>query len=116
MGRGRSRCMSTQIVFAQESDVPDIFRFVYDLAKYEKLGHELQATEQTLRDSLFGIKKFAEVIFLEHENERVGFALFFHNYSTFLAKPGIYLEDLYVRPEFRGKGFGKTILCFLSSP
>lgn len=107
--------MNTRIVFATEADVPDILNFIKDLAAYEKLSHEVEATEEQLRESLFGSRKYAEVIFLEQNHVRAGFALFFHNYSTFLGKPGIYLEDLFVRPEFRGKGFGKRLLSFLAN-
>ncbi|MFH2000818.1 MAG: GNAT family N-acetyltransferase, partial [Planctomycetota bacterium] len=87
---------------------------IRELAEYEKLSHEVAATEDALRRTLFGSRSFAEVVIGEYHGEAVGFALFFHNYSTFLAQPGIYLEDLYVRPEMRGKGFGKTLLSFLA--
>lgn len=88
-----------RIVEAGAADVPDILRFIKDLAKFEKLDQEVVATEEALRETLFGARKFAEVVFLEEGEERAGFALFFHNYSTFLGRPGLYLEDLYVRPE-----------------
>ena len=103
-----------QVVPAQESDVPAILHFITQLAIYEKLEHEVIATEESLKKSLFGEKKFAEVIFLEEGSKKAGFALFFHNYSTFLALPGIYLEDLFVLPEYRGKGYGKTLLSHLA--
>lgn len=106
--------MSAKIVQATAADVSDILRFIRDLAIYEKLEHEVIATEETLRETLFGKNKYAEVVFLEDEDKRVGFALYFHNYSTFLAKPGIYLEDLFVLPEYRGRGYGKILLSYLA--
>lgn len=106
--------MQTRIVWATEADVPEILEFIRGLAKYERLEHELVATPESLRNTLFGPRKYAEVIFLEEENTRVGFALFFHNYSTFLGKPGLYLEDLFVKPEYRGRGYGKRLLAFLA--
>lgn len=98
--------------FAEEKDVPSIMQFIRELASYEKLLHEVVATEEILKESLFE-RKVAEVIIGEYEGEPVGFALFFHNFSTFLGRPGIYLEDLYVKPEMRGKGIGKLMLSFL---
>jgi GNAT superfamily N-acetyltransferase len=106
--------MSNKITFAVEADVPAILEFIHGLAKFEKLEHEVVATEDALRAALFGPRKYAEVIFLEEDGRRVGFALFFHNFSTFLAKPGLYLEDLYVIPEARSKGHGKRLLGFLA--
>ncbi|MBC7743445.1 MAG: GNAT family N-acetyltransferase [Bdellovibrionaceae bacterium] len=106
--------MKPKIVFAEKVDIPDILKFIKELAHFEKLEHEVEATEDRLRDSLFGSKKYAEVIFLEVDQVKVGMALFFHTYSTFLGKPGIYLEDLYVRAEFRNKGYGKTLLTYLA--
>lgn len=102
------------IRFAKEGDLPLILEFIRELAEYEKLLDEVVATEEKLRDTLFGSESYAEVVIGEYEFEPAGFALFFHNYSTFLAKPGIYLEDLFVRPAFRGKGFGKTLLRYLA--
>lgn len=106
--------MKTRIVFAVAADAPDILGFIRGLAKFEKLEHEVKATEELLRESLFGARPRAEVVFLEEDARRVGFALFFHNYSTFLGRPGLYLEDLYVIPEARGKGYGKRLLAFLA--
>ncbi|WP_413586009.1 N-acetyltransferase family protein [Bdellovibrio sp. HCB274] len=103
-----------KIVSAKESDIPEILHFITQLAIYEKLEHEVVATEESLRKTLFGEKKFAEVIFLEEDGSKAGFALFFHSYSTFLALPGIYLEDLFVLPEHRGKGYGKRLLSHLA--
>ncbi len=98
---------------AAESDIPLIHRFIRELAEYEKLAHECVADEESLRETLFGARAYAEVIIAEEDGEPAGFALFFHNYSTFRAKPGIYLEDLYVRPEMRGRGVGKALLMRL---
>lgn len=102
-----------KIRFAEEKDIKLILDFIKELADYEKLLHEVVATEEILVESLF-VRRAAEVIIGEHDGEPVGFALFFHNFSTFLGRPGIYLEDLYVRPEMRGKGYGKTLLSFLA--
>ncbi|HEY3741128.1 MAG TPA: GNAT family N-acetyltransferase [Bryobacteraceae bacterium] len=95
---------------AQASDVPVIFRFIQGLAEYEKLAHACVASEADLAETLFGERPYAEVLLAFWDDSPAGFALFFHNYSTFLAKPGIYLEDLFVLPEFRGKGLGKALL------
>ena len=99
---------------ASVADVPLILAFIRDLAEYEKLIHEVVATEETLRETLFGNRKIAEVVFGELDQEPVSFALFFHNFSTFLGRPGIYLEDLFVKPEMRGKGIGKMMLAYLA--
>jgi len=99
---------------ATEGDVPLILQFIRDLAEYERLSHKVIATEERLRASLFGSPRFAEVIIAEENAVPVGFALFFHNYSTFLAQPGIYLEDLFVKPEARGRGYGKALLMHLA--
>ena len=101
-----------KIRFATVEDVPLILKFIKDLADYENLLHEVVATEDILRISLFE-KKQAEVIIGEYMGNPVGFALFFHNFSTFLGKSNLYLEDLFVKPEARGKGFGKILLAFL---
>ncbi len=102
-----------KIRFAEKKDVPLILEFIKELADYEKMLNEVVATEELLAESLFE-RKMAEVIIGEYKNKPVAFALFFHNFSTFLGKPGIYLEDLYVKPEARGKGIGKTMLAFLA--
>ena len=99
---------------AEEKDIPLILWFIKGLAEYEKLAHEVVATEDGLHEHLFGDQPKAEVLIGEYNTEPVGFALFFHNFSTFLGKPGIYLEDLYVVPEMRGKGFGKSLLALLA--
>lgn len=98
-----------------EDDVPLILSLIRELAEYERLSHEVVATEEMLRDSLFGERRVAEVLIGHLDEEPAGFALFFHNFSTFLGRPGIYLEDLYVRPEFRGSGVGRALLIHLAS-
>jgi GNAT superfamily N-acetyltransferase len=95
---------------AAASDVPDILRLIKALADYEKLSHEVVATEAALAQALFGPRPAAEVLLAEEEGRCVGFALFFQNFSTFLGKPGIYLEDLFVEPAFRGRGIGRELL------
>ncbi len=99
---------------ATAADVPLILSFIKKLAAYEKLAHDVTATEEGLRKTLFGEHRYAEAIIGYHGGEAVGFALFFHNYSTFLGKPGIYLEDLFVDEQHRGKGFGKALLVHLA--
>jgi GNAT superfamily N-acetyltransferase len=99
---------------ATEDDVPLILFLIRELAEYERLSHEVVATEEGLRETLFGERRYAEVLIAEHDGAPAGFALFFHNFSTFLGKPGIYLEDLYVKPEFRGTGIGKKLLIHLA--
>ena len=99
---------------AAATDVPLILSFIRELAEYEKLSHEVVATEDGLRESLFGERPYAEVLIAEHDGSPAGFALFFHNFSTFLGRPGIYLEDLYVKPEHRGAGIGKELLVRLA--
>jgi GNAT superfamily N-acetyltransferase len=96
------------------ADVPVILRFVRELAAYEKLSHEVTATEDLLRRNLFGERPMAEVILAVEDGTEAGLALFFHNFSTFVGKSGIYLEDLYVRPEFRGRGYGKAMMVYLA--
>jgi GNAT superfamily N-acetyltransferase len=99
-----------RVVEAAESDVPVILEMIRGLAEYEKLLDRVTATEQQLRDTLFGARPAADVLLAFLDSECVGFALFFPNYSTFLAKPGIYLEDLFVKPHARGKGAGAALL------
>ncbi|MBA3423074.1 MAG: GNAT family N-acetyltransferase [Rubrobacteraceae bacterium] len=99
---------------ATPDDMPLILALIRELAEYEKLSHEVSATEELLRDSLFGERPAAEVLIGESDGRPAAFALFFHNFSTFLGRPGIYLEDLYVRPEFRGLGLGKAMLARLA--
>jgi GNAT superfamily N-acetyltransferase len=95
---------------ATEADIPHILRFIRGLAEYEKLADRCVATEDGLRRTLFGDRPYAEVVIARREGTPVGFALFFHSYSTFLAQPGIYLEDIFVLPEHRGVGAGKALL------
>lgn len=95
--------------FANRDDVPLILHFIRELAAYEKMLDDVTATEDLLREWVFEKNK-AEVIFATKGGKEIGFALFFHNFSTFLGKAGIYLEDLYVLPEYRGKGYGKALL------
>ena len=99
---------------ATPDDVPVICQLIRSLADYEKLSHEVVLNESEVHSHLFGDRRYAEVIIAEEENTVVGFALFFHNYSTFLGKPGVYLEDLFVEPEHRGKGHGKALLVALA--
>jgi len=100
---------------AVPEDVPLILQFIRDLAEYERLAHEVVATENDLEQHLFGEVPRAEVLIAEANERAVGFALFFHNFSTFLGQPGIYLEDLFVKPEDRGRGYGKALLTCLAS-
>ncbi len=99
---------------ATPDDVASICQLIRDLAEYEHLTHEVVLQEEEIREHLFGPRPYAEVLIAEEDNEVVGFALFFHNYSTFLGKPGIYLEDLFIKPEHRGKGHGKALLVALA--
>jgi GNAT superfamily N-acetyltransferase len=103
-----------QFRFANENDLSLILEFIRDLAEYEKMLDEVIATEELLDEWIFD-KKIAEVIFVLENEKEVGFALFFHNFSTFLGKAGIYLEDLYVKPQYRGKGYGKALIKKLAS-
>ena len=103
-----------EIRAAVEADAPLILQLIKELAEYEKLSHEVVATEDSLRRSLFGERRFAEALIGEVGGEPAGFALFFHNFSTFLGRPGIYLEDLYVRPKLRGAGLGRALLVYLA--
>jgi len=100
---------------AEKKDLSLVLHFIRQLAAYEKLSHEVVATEDKLEQYLFGDEKVAEVLLGYYKDIPVGFALYFFNFSTFLAKPGIYLEDLYVLEGYRGKGFGKTLLTYLAS-
>jgi GNAT superfamily N-acetyltransferase len=100
--------------FAQEPDLELILELIRGLAEFEKLAHEMVADAETLRRSLFADRRMAEVVIAEYGEAPAGFALFFHNFSTFLGKPGIYLEDLFIKPEFRGQGIGRSMLAFLA--
>ena len=99
--------------FARETDAALVLDFIRRLAEYEKLEDQVVATEELLRVEIFE-KKHAEVLFVLEGEREVGFALFFHNFSTFLGRSGLYLEDLYVLPEYRGRGYGKGLLCRLA--
>ncbi len=99
-----------RIESATAADVPVILRFIRELAQYERLEHQVVADETLLREQLFGDRPGAEVLIARQESEPVGFALFFHNFSTFVGRRGLYLEDLYVRPEHRGRGVGGALL------
>jgi GNAT superfamily N-acetyltransferase len=99
---------------ATERDVPLILRLIKELADYERMSDEVVATEDLLRRTLFGPQPSAEVVVGYAGDEPAGFALFFHNYSTFLGRPGLYLEDLFVVPQFRGRGYGKALLTHLA--
>ena len=99
---------------ATAADVPLVLQLIRELAAYEKLGHEVTATERDLRESLFSSPPSAEVVIAETDGGVAGYALFFHNYSTFLCKRGLYLEDLFVRPSFRGRGIGRLLLSHLA--
>ena len=105
---------SLEIRPATPADVPTILRFIRGLAKYEKLSHQVVADEATLERHLFGERPAAEVVLACEDGVEAGFALFFHNFSTFHGRPGIYLEDLFVLPEHRSKGYGKALLAYLA--
>jgi GNAT superfamily N-acetyltransferase len=102
--------MTLSIRSATPADLRLIAKFIRDLAEYEKLAHEVRFEEAVLGERLFGVRPYAEVLIGEIDGTPQGFALFFHNFSTFEGKPGIYLEDLFVRPEARGSGLGKALL------
>ena len=99
---------------AAPGDVPLVLEFIRELARYEHLEHEVAATEADLGEALFGERRYAEVVFACGDGKALGFALFFHNFSTFKGRPGIYLEDLFVRPEARGRGIGRKLLAHLA--
>jgi GNAT superfamily N-acetyltransferase len=101
------------IRFGRPDDVPTIFSLIKGLADYERLADDVVGTEDLLREHLFGARPYIETLLAEADGRAVGFALFFHNYSTFLTRPGIYLEDLFVLPEERGRGYGKALLTAL---
>jgi GNAT superfamily N-acetyltransferase len=108
--------MSTDITLRPigRHDIPQVLAFIRELARYERLEHEVLASEQDLSEALFGEPRYAEVVFACLGPKPVGFALFFHNFSTFKGRPGIYLEDLYVQPEMRGRGIGRRLLEWLA--
>ena len=102
------------IVPAEPADLGTIVAMVRELAEFERLAHEVRIQEVELREHLFGPRPFAEAALVKVQGEAVGFALWFHNYSTFAGRPGLYLEDLYVRPEYRGRGCGEAVLRYLA--
>jgi GNAT superfamily N-acetyltransferase len=102
--------MTLAIRYAEPSDVPVIAELIRALARFERLEHEVTMTESRLEKSLFGPRPYAETLLADEDGQAAGFALFFHNFSTFLARPGIYLEDLFVVPEQRGRGIGRALL------
>lgn len=104
----------TEIRAATPQDIPLILSFIRELAEYEKLSHEVCASEDMLRASLFGERAVAEVVLANLDGDPVGFAVFFPSYSTFLGRPGLYLEDLFVRPAARGFGVGRQLLEYLA--
>ncbi len=106
--------MTISIRPAKLDDVPTIAVLIRALSQYEKLEHEVAMTEDKLHATMFGPRSYAEAVLAEEDGKAVGFALFFHNYSTFLAQPGLYLEDLYVPESQRGKGIGKALLAHLA--
>ena len=107
--------MSITIRSADRADLPLIGQLIRDLAEYEKLAHEVRFDAEVLSEKLFGARTYAEVVIGELDGKAQGFALFFHNFSTFEGKPGIYLEDLYVREAARGSGLGKALLAHLAA-
>jgi GNAT superfamily N-acetyltransferase len=107
---GKPAPMNAILRSAQVEDVPQILAFILELAEYERLAHTVTATEDLLRQSLFGPKPAAEAIIAAVDGADVGWALFFTNFSTFNGLPGLYIEDLYVKPELRGQGIGKALL------
>ena len=106
--------MTLSIRPAIPADLPLIAGFIRDLAEYEKLSHEVRFEEAKLGENLFGARPYAEIVIGEIDGTPQGFALFFHNFSTFEGRPGIYLEDLFVRPKARGSGLGKALLAHLA--
>ena len=106
---------SVEISPATRADVPLILALIGELADYEKLRHEAVASVESVAAALFGVKPTAEAVIARAAGTPAGFALFFHNFSTFLGKPGLYLEDLFVRPEFRGRAIGKALLSHLAA-
>jgi GNAT superfamily N-acetyltransferase len=113
---GVKQIMAQKILIrtATANDIPLVLQFVKELAEYEKLPHEVTATEELLLRNLFIERKAAEVVLARAGENYVGFAVFFHNFSTFVGKPGIYLEDVFIRPEFRGRGYGKALMIYIA--
>lgn len=109
--------MSSKLIVrpAEPADVPVLFSLIQALAEYEKLSHAVSGNADALKEHLFSSRPYAEAILAEYAGQAVGFALFFHNFSTFLTQPGIYLEDLFVLPEYRRQGIGKALLTNLAN-
>lgn len=99
---------------ATPRDVPVVFELIQALAEYERLSHQMVGTVDALKEHLFGDRPYIEALLAEWDGKAVGFALFFHNYSTFLTKPGIYLEDLFVLPDYRRQGIGKALIAWVA--
>lgn len=99
---------------AKPDDSPAIYRFIRELAEYEKLLHIVTATESDIQEALFGVRPCAEAILAYWEGNPVGFALYFTTFSTFAGQPGLYLEDVYIKPDYRGKGIGKAVMTYLA--
>ncbi len=110
----RTALPGVSLRFANSGDSKQILEFIRELAVYERMSGEVLATEESVKNTLFGKKVYAEVIFAELDGKAVGFALFFHNYSTFVSRPGLYLEDIYIYPEYRGRGIGKMMMTYLA--
>lgn len=106
--------MTLRIHPATPADIPTILALIRELAEYERMTHDVVATEASLHDALFGPRPRAEALLASSGADVAGFALYFHNFSTFLARPGLYLEDLYVRPQWRGRGIGRALLAELA--
>ena len=100
--------------FATRDDVPVVLGFIRELAQFERLSDQVTASEATLEEELFGQRRVAEVVLAELKGDAVGFAVFFHNFSTFLGRAGLYLEDLYVKPDARGMGVGRWLITFVA--
>ncbi len=109
--------MASEVVIAPatEQDVPVVLQLIKALAEYEHLAHEVRATEEGLRASLFGDRPAAEVVIARIDDAPVGFAVYFHNYSTFVGRPGLYMEDLFVLPDFRRRGIGRRLLAHVAA-